>query len=142
MVQGLIRHAKWRADLAAEMDRQRKEPFEWGKNDCLIGLAIGVIRALTGEDWSSKVDIKYKTAAGAQRALLKHGYKNLTELLRDHLPEAHPVNADIGDLVIVEVDGYAMQALGVMDFSGIIVLTPNGHGRLPREQAETAFKVG
>src|SRR5690606_39644944 len=55
----------WRSRFCEEMDRQRREPFVWGKHDCAIGLIAGAIKSLTGVDVAKSYVDKYTTEADA-----------------------------------------------------------------------------
>ena len=138
----LTRLPDWRARLAAEMDRQRRDPFAWGKADCALGLAAGAVKALTGADPCASWRGSYKTAAGARRALQKRGFSTLADAVAAIAPEIHPDDADVGDIGVIESDGPMKQALCIVDASGLIVITESGHGRRPREDMQRAFKVG
>ncbi len=143
MVQeGLIRLPDWRARFAAEMDRQRRDPFAWGSHDCALGLAAGAVSALTGADLGARWRGRYLTPSGARRALHKAGHSSLSGLVASLLPEVHPDYADIGDIGVIAADGPLKEALCVIDASGLIVMTESGHGRRPREDLMRAFKVG
>ena len=138
----LTRLPDWRARLAAEMDRQRREAFAWGAQDCVLGLAAGAVQALTGDDLGARWRGRYKTPGGARRALHKAGFTSLADAVADILPEIHPDAADVGDVGLIEAEGPLGQALCVVDASGLIVLTESGHGRRPRGDMRRAFKVG
>lgn len=108
-----------------------------------MGLAAGAVEAITGADLRVGWRSKYKTPAGAVKALRAKGYDSLADLAADLLPEIPPAFADVGDIGLIEAeDGALGYALGVVDASGLIVLTPDGHGRRPREDMIRAFKVG
>lgn len=138
----LTRLPDWRARFADEMDRQRRDPFAWGRADCALGLAAGAVKALTGTDLSTGWRGSYRTAAGARRALHKRGFTTLADAVAAILPEIHPDAADIGDIGLIESDGPMGQALCIVDASGLIVITERGHGRRPRDDLRRAFKVG
>ena len=138
----LTRLPDWRARLAAEMDRQRRDPFAWGAHDCAIGLAAGAVLALTGADLGARWRGRYLTPSGARRALHKAGFSSLSGLVASLLPEVAPDYADIGDIGVIAADGPLKEALCVVDASGLIVMTESGHGRRPRGDLLRAFKVG
>lgn len=143
MTQILTRLPDWRARFAAEMDRQRRDAFAWGAQDCALGLAAGAVEALTGTDLRIGWRGKYKTPAGALKAVKAKGFDGLPDLIASLLPEIPPAFADVGDIGVIHVDDGALgQALCVVDASGLIVLTEAGHGRRPREDMIRAFKVG
>lgn len=142
MVQRLTRLPDWRARFAAEMDRQHHRAFEWGRHDCVLGLAGGAVKALTGVDLIPDWRGRYRSERGALRALRHAGFTGLPEALAAHLPQIHPDAADIGDLAVVASDGPLKAALAIVDSSSLIVMTPNGHGRMPREGMLHAYKIG
>lgn len=131
----------WRARLADEMDRQRQEPFAWGRHDCALGLAAGAVEAITGENLREGIG-GYKTPRGALLALRRAGYSSLAEAISARLPEIHPSQAQIGDIGLIPSEGDIGAALCVVDASGVIVMTDHGHGRRPRADMITAYKVG
>lgn len=57
------------------------------------------------------------------------------------LPEVAPAFADVGDIGVLSADGPVTEALCVVDASGLIVMTEDGHGRRPREDMRRAFRV-
>ncbi|RWR08531.1 DUF6950 family protein [Paenirhodobacter populi] len=137
----LTRLPDWRARFAAEMDRQRQVPFEWGAHDCVSGLAFVAVEALTGvdlrPDWAG-----YTTAAGALKKLKSKGHNNLGEMMASLFPEIPPALARVGDLGLIPTDDAIGAGLCIFDASGVVTLTETGHGRMPREAATQAFKVG
>lgn len=132
----------WRGRLAAEMDRQRRDPFVWGDHDCAIGFACGIVFALTGEDLAAPYRGRYRTATGALRLLKDVGAESLGDFVAQHFEEIHPSQARVGDLGVVPSDGPISEAICMFDASGVVVMTEQGHGRLPRDAAFRAFRVG
>lgn len=133
----------WRSRLAIEMDSRRQLPFSWGENDCLLGLARGVIIAITGEDPTDGHGVAYSTEAEALELLHLKGFRSLSEMLSAFLPEKALLMADVGDLAVIAVpDSPIGEALAVFDTSSLIVMSDTGHGRLPRSRAVRAFAVG
>lgn len=141
-MQQLTRLENWRARLAAEMDRQRRTPFAWGKQDCAIGFAAGIVQALTGADLARGYRSTYSSPRGAARVLAGADAASLGDFAATLLPEIHPAFADVGDLGVIEADGPIGQALCMVDASGLVVMTEQGHGRRPRGDLVRAFKVG
>ncbi|WP_288951441.1 hypothetical protein [uncultured Paracoccus sp.] len=142
MTSSLTRLPDWRARFAAEMDRQRRDPFAWGSQDCALGLAAGAVEAITGQDVAARWRGRYRSPSGARRALHKAGFNTLADLVASLLPEIAPAFANVGDIGVIAADGPLGQALCVVEASGLIVLTEAGHGRRPREDMIRAFKVG
>ncbi|MDS9468216.1 hypothetical protein RGQ15_11625 [Paracoccus sp. MBLB3053] len=138
----LTRLPDWRARFAAEMDRQRCLPFAWGRQDCVIGLACGAVEAITGADLAVGWRSKYKSPKSALKALRAKGYDGVADLVAGHLPEIEPALARIGDLALITDDGPLGHAIGIVDASGLIVITETGHGRAPRDRMTRAFQVG
>lgn len=132
----------WRARLAAEMDRQRRDPFVWGQHDCAIGFAAAIVEALTGDDMAAPYRGRYRTAKGAMKLLRDAGADKLGDFVAQHLPEVHPSQARVGDLGVVVSDGAIGEGICMFDASGVVVMTEQGHGRLPRDAAFRAFRVG
>lgn len=138
----MIRRDDWRARLAAEMDRQRREPFKWGSHDCALGFASGIVEAITGADLARGFRGKYRTPQEAAKILSEHDAATLGDLVSQFLPEVHPAFARVGDIGVIEADGPVGQAMCMFDASGLVVMTDEGHGRRPRGDALRAFKVG
>lgn len=142
MPEPLRRLDDWRARLAAEMDRQRRDPFAWGKHDCAIGFAAGIVEALTGVDMARGYRGKYASPRGALKLLKDEGADSLSAFVAARLPGVHPAFANVGDIGVVASDGPLGEALCMIDASGLVVMTEQGHGRRPRGDLLTAFKVG
>lgn len=141
-MQELHRLDDWRARLAAEMDRQRRDPFAWGKHDCAIGFAAGIVEALTGVDMARGYRGKYASPRGALKLLRSAGADGLSAYVAQRLPEVHPAFANVGDIGIVASDGPLGEALCMIDASRLVVMTEQGHGHRPRADLIRAFKVG
>lgn len=141
-MQDLHRLDDWRARLAAEMDRQRRDPFAWGKHDCAIGFAAGIVEALTGVDLAKGYRGKYSSPRGALKILSEAGADSLSAFVGQRLPQVHPAFANVGDIGIVVADGPLDEALCMIDASGLVVMTEQGHGHRPRADLIRAFKVG
>ena len=141
-MQELSRLDDWRARLAAEMDRQRRDPFAWGKHDCAIGFAAGIVEALTGVDLAKGYRGKYSSPRGALKILAEAKADSLSAFVAQRLPRVHPAFANVGDIGIVAADGPLDEALCMIDASGLVVMTEQGHGHRPRADLIRAFKVG
>ncbi|RNF35385.1 DUF6950 family protein [Paracoccus methylarcula] len=138
----LTRRDDWRGRFAAEMDRQRRVGFAWGKQDCALGLVCGAVQAITGADLARGYRGKYRSPRAALKLLGDSGADNLGDFAALHLPEIHPSQARVGDLGILAAEGPIGEAFCIVDASGVIVMTEQGHGRLPRADMTRAFKVG
>lgn len=135
------RRDDWRSRLAAEVDRQRRDPFQWGKHDCAIGLVCGVVEAITGEDLAKGYRSQYRSAASGLRIIKEAGADSLGDFAGLFLPEIHPSQARIGDVGIIPADEMG-EAFCIVDASRLIVMTLDGQGSRPRSDMTRAFKVG
>lgn len=132
----------WRSRLSEEMDRQRQDPFAWGKHDCAIGFGAAIVQAVTGEDLARGYRGKYASPRGALKLLAEAGAETLGDFVAMKLPEVNPALARLGDIGVIEADGPVGQGLCMVDATGVVVLTETGHGHRPRSDMVRAFKVG
>jgi len=142
VVQRLTRLPTWRARFAAEMDRQRRKAFAWGRQDCALGLVTGAIEAITGVDLARGYRGKYRGQAAALRILRNAGCATPGDFAATLLPEIPPALARVGDIGVIEAPGPLGQAFCIVDASSLIVMTDHGHGRRPRADMIRAFRVG
>lgn len=136
------RRDDWRARLSDVTDRQRQDPFVWGKHDCAIGFASAVVEAITGEDLARGYRGKYASPRGALKLLAESGAETLGDFVAMKLPEINPAFARLGDIGVIEADGLITEALCMVDATGLVVMTETGHGHRPRSDLKRAFKVG
>ena len=116
----LTRLPDWEARLSAFVAERVAMPFEWGVNDCGL-FAAGVIDAVTGEDFGKPWRGKYKTEAGAAKALKRRGFDDVTGPVTQAVGEpVAPAFARRGDIVS---EG---QNLGVMWAGGALFLSEGG----------------
>ena len=114
-------------------------PFRLGKYDC-GALAGGAIEAMTGENPHAKVAGKYKTMAGALRALKRLGHEDHVAYAASVLEELkNPLEATFGDIAVV--DSPEGPALGVVTGPHIEVRAPGGRGVAPLTDAVRAFRI-
>lgn len=92
----------WEARLAAWLEAAGDRPHAFGRHDCLVGLAAGVIRAITGVDFARGHRRKYAGHKSAAKYLRGLGFKSPAELLDHHLEARDPAFARRGDLVAGE----------------------------------------
>lgn len=139
----LERLPNWRTRFETAIDEIKYVPFDWStQHDCGPGLAGRMVYAITGEDLAVKYQGKYKTAAGALKVMRKAGFDNLADLAASFLPEIHPSQASLGDIVAYEMDSPFGFALGVVNGERVFVLRPEGVGTMDLLAAKRAFKVG
>lgn len=132
----------WKADLRAYLAAQADAPFLWsgaeGGHDC-GSFAGGAVEAMTGENPHAAVAGKYKTMAGALRALKRLGHEDHIAYAASVLDEIDPLYAQFGDVAVV--DSPEGPALGVVIGAHIEIRTPEGRGVVPLTDAVRAFRV-
>ena len=132
------RRNDWKPRLRQFLDEQGDKQFQFGQQDC-GSLAGGAIEAMTGENPHAKVAGKYKTMAGALRALKRLGHDDHVAYTASLLTEIEPLYATFGDIAVVDSpDG---PALGVVVGAHIEVRAPGGRGVVPLTDAVRAFRV-
>ena len=132
------RRNDWKPRLRQFLDEQGDKQFQFGQQDC-GSLAGGAIEAMTGENPHAKVAGKYKTMAGAIRALRRLGHEDHVAYTASLLTEIDPLYAAFGDIAVVNSpDG---PALGVVTGPHIEVRAPGGRGVVPLTDAVRAFRV-
>jgi hypothetical protein len=95
-----VRLAAWEPRLHAYLDGVATKPFEYGSHDCALHAANAVL-AMTGDDFGAPFRGRYKSAAGAVRALRDFGAGDLPKTLTAALGEpVHPAFAGRGDIVM------------------------------------------
>lgn len=131
----------WMSRMANTVDEIRTNSFSWKNNDCVSGLAVPIVEAITGrnllEDWG-----EYSSAREALVALGRMGFESLGDAVASVLDEQHVSLARVGDLAVIETSGGVGQAMAVFDTSSLITLTEDGIGREPVERAIRSFRVG
>lgn len=128
----------WRPRLRAFLAAQAEAPFAYGSADC-GAFAGGAIEAMTGENPHAKVAGKYKTMAGALRALKRLGHEDHVAYAASLLTEIEPLYATFGDIAVV--DSPEGPALGVVVGAHIEVRAPGGRGVAPLTDAVRAFRI-
>lgn len=139
----MAKKANYRAALAAVLDAQERRPHVYGRDDCLMrcGEAVaailddpaGVVAAM------EKYRGRYKTLAGAYRALSADGFESPLEFVASFFPEIHISRAVDGDVGAYDEGGH--WAFGVICGAHFYVSAADGTGILPRSRAERCFKV-
>ena len=128
----------WKPRLRSYLAAQADAPFAYGSADC-GAFAGGAIEAMTGENPHAAVAGKYKTMAGALRALKRLGHEDHIAYAASVLNEIDPLYAQIGDVAVVQAaEGHA---LGVVVGAHIEVRTPAGRGVVPLTDAVRAFRA-
>ena len=131
--------------VQATLQAEIAKPYAYGSADCFFtGLAM--IDALNGTDHVSDYRGRYKTLAGAQKALRADGHKSLVtffEVLGG--PRIAPLQASIGDIGVIAlpVEGKKRLAehVGVHDGRGWWVKTEDGVRKFDSAQATSAYRT-
>ena len=119
----------WERMLAEAVEAARGRPFRWGQHDCAIW-AFDLRRDLTGGDdvavlWRGR----YRTAAGAQRAMRRLGWQSSEAMGRALLGAPLPSVslAQRGDIVLSATGlgfGVCLGALAAGIAPAGLILTP------------------
>lgn len=133
-----MKRETWKAALRSYLAAQADKPFVWSECDC-GSFAGGAVEAMTGENPHAHLAGKYKTMAGALRALRRGGFADHVEYAASVLTEIEPLYAQFGD--IAAVPGDDGPALGVVVGANIEVRTPQGRGLVPLTDAVRAFRA-
>lgn len=93
-----LRVDQWPEILAAEIERARNRPFQWGTHDCAL-MAADIVLAMTGVDYAAEFRGRYRSALGAARLLKRGG--GLWAVLDRQLGASVPAAmAQRGDVVL------------------------------------------
>jgi hypothetical protein len=128
--------------MDALMDEIRAAPFQWGRNDCAVGLAVRTVLALTGENLGTEFVGRYANADEAAALLAEHGHHDVADYVATLLKEIPPARARVGDLVAIPVPGPLGHGLGVVVGERVVTLTMTGIGTVDRRRAARGYLVG
>lgn len=123
--------------LNAAVEHHSSLPFEWGKSDCFISSTDAAHGAHGNEMF--KAFRKYKTEAGAYKALRKQGCETVADFFAKHLREIPPFQAQRGDLGTIRRGDVI--AAGVFTSAGFAVKGENGMLREPVTNVDRAFTM-
>ncbi|MBU1040147.1 MAG: hypothetical protein KKF77_03485 [Proteobacteria bacterium] len=137
------RRHDWASRLVAQVEAARQRPFAWGGADCCL-TACDMVQAMTGVDPAAHFRGRYKTKAGAFRALKAFAGGGLEETAQRittglAMPEVPPLAAQRGDVCLVET--LQGPALGICLGAQVAVQGPLGLALLPMHQALRAWRV-
>ena len=133
-----MKRETWKANLRSYLAAQADAPFAFGSVDC-GAFAGGAVEAMTGDNPHAAVAGKYKTMAGALRALKRLGHEDHIAYAASVLDEIDPLYAQFGDVAVV--DSPEGPALGVVIGAHIEIRTPEGRGVVPLTDAVRAFRI-
>lgn len=91
--------------LMPVLEAELAKPYAYGEADCFF-LGCQVADAFDpSRRMASTYRGSYTTLAGAQRALRKQGHRTLTTFFQLHLQPVAPAAAQIGDIVVILIEG-------------------------------------
>ena len=138
MKQVLMRRADWKLQLIQFMGDAARTPFQPGVHDCAL-FAAGAVFAMTDVDFAADFRGRYSTLKGGFKLLQKAGFVDHVALAAHLFDEIPPAYAAVGDLAVVpDQQG---DALGIVQGSGIYVLTTDRLGVVSLLAATRAFRV-
>lgn len=143
------RKTDWRAALKEAVCERMNTPFSYGSHDCCYA-AADCVKAITGTDLMVDYRGKYRSAAGAARALKSIGKGTLLKTLISLVPQyggkrIAVASAHKGDLVVTNKalhDAVQGQAAGIWLDNSAIFPGETGWVHLPRQDLIAAFKIG
>lgn len=138
-----------------EMERRRRAvqataekfggvPFAWGSHDCAAMVSFHLAKA--GHPLGDhKAAGSYSTAIGAQRAIKRIGFDNLSDLLDARFPRIPAAFARLGDLVAFEAD-HPVGAIGIHLGNASVMVYSEEDETGPIQarivKAEAAWRIG
>lgn len=135
----------WPALLHAFLESRRGESFAWGKNDCCLFVADGVL-AMTGVDIAASFRGKYTDEASCMAVLKKMGYASVSAMIAAELkswgmPTLMAGFAQRGDIVEYAMEGAPALCLVSMDGKYALGVGERGLYVLPVLRAVRAWRV-
>lgn len=132
-----MRRGDWERALADYIAATEFEPHAWGSHDCALD-AADAVQTMTGVDFAAEFRGRYRSAAGAVRALREHGLGTLEATLDAKFPEIARSFARRGDLAFHE------GSLGIVvgPFALFLVECAASRIRVPRADWQKAWAVG
>ncbi|WP_308908974.1 DUF6950 family protein [Pseudokordiimonas caeni] len=139
------RYADWPVRLRAAIKAADGRPFHYGRHDCCTA-AAGVVHAITGTDPLKGWRGRYRSAAGAARAMGGHSLLETASAVLEAMGATaiSPAMATAGDLVLTDRaqhDACRGQALGVCTGMGALFPGEAGWVALPLGTCIAAWKV-
>lgn len=134
----MTRLSDWETALGRYLGSVEREPFAFGTHDCALFSANAVL-AMTGEDPASEFRGKYRSQAGAVRAVRQAGYDDLAAVMDTKFPTVEIGYAKRGDVVMhdgslgIVMGGFAVFVGGEEGADGLV--------RVSRAEWERAWSV-
>jgi len=137
----MTRKDNWRKTFETTIDDLKERPFAWG-SDCLFGLVVPILDAISDDAPRFRAYAgRYKTAKGALGVMRRSGFTNLADLVASEMPEIHPSQCRIGDIVAIPTDDDFGFSLGVVNGDRVFVKLESGIGTRDLLEAKRAFQV-
>jgi hypothetical protein len=122
-----------RAVLSDYIDAMEREPFAYGRHDCLLFVA-GAVHAVTGIDHAAEQRGQYRSLAAAKRLIGQP-----LDFVASRFPEIDVPQAKDGDIAALKQG--REWAFGIFVGAHVYAVTKGGLGILPRSEAVKAFEV-
>ena len=131
-----MRLPDWEARLRTVIDEWSRAAFTWGERDCALWAAAAV-QAQTGQDFGAPFRGRYRTGAGASRALRLYGSGDLPKTITAALGgPVYPSMAGRGDIVMMS------NAAGVcVGTHSLFLVEGEGMTRIPTLTCDLAWRV-
>lgn len=142
-----VKVENWRDKLNAHIEANRQRPFEWGQHDCALW-AASCVEVTTGTDLGEPFRGRYKTAAGALKAIRKAGHLTPEALAEARVgPRQPPAFARAGDMVAADLKALGLAgsdrqiglSLGICNGSVCWFVSDDGLVSIPTLSTECAF---
>lgn len=127
----------WEARLSTYIGAVAREGFAYGRHDCALFAAGGVL-ALTGADPAASWRGRYSTELGGLRHLRRAGFADHIAHAESLFPAIAATGILPGDLAIVDE---GLGALGIVQGEMIYVLRENGLGLVASGAARSFLGV-
>ena len=137
----MTRKETWRKEFELTIDDLKGQQFAWG-SDCLFGLVVPILNAISDDEpHFTRFAGRYKTAKGALGVMRRSGFENMADLVASELPEIHPSQCRIGDIVAIPTDDDFGFSIGVVNGDRVFVKLERGLGTRDLLEAKRAFQV-
>lgn len=122
--------------MAAHVAEWQHHPFAWGKHDCFLFTAAGLV--MLGAPDVAKGFRGYRTEKGATKKLADHGYSCVSEIFAARFEAVDRLM--VGDAALVELGG--VRAMGLVTGRGIHAITETRGLRLiSHDLAQAGYRV-
>lgn len=120
------------------LEEAQSRPYVPGQNDCFM-MALSHMDNQLGTSYLDQYRGAYSTIIGANRALIKRGFRSLGDFIATLVPSQSVMNSRVGDIGIVR-DGIG-DHLCILCGTSWVTITDNGSKSYPLLSAHQSFKV-